>query len=66
MYLLIIFLPFLSAFITGFFGNLLTKKGSTKIAISLIVLACCFAYIIFYEVCLCSSPCYITLSPLFD
>ncbi len=63
MYLLIIFLPFLSAFITGFFGNLLTKKGSTKIAISLIVLACCFAYIIFYEVCLCSSPCYITLSP---
>ena len=32
MYLLIVFIPLLSAFITGFFGNFLTKKGTTKIA----------------------------------
>lgn len=63
MYLLIVFIPLLSAFITGFFGNFLTKKGTTKIASIFIFIACILSYIIFYEVCFCMSPCYITLSP---
>lgn len=63
MYLLILLIPFLSAFITGFFGKFLTKKGSTQLAISSIVFTCFLSYVIFYEVCICSSPCYITLSP---
>lgn len=61
MYLLIIFIPLLSAIITGFFGNLLTKKGTTKIASCFMFLTCILCYIIFYETVY--SPCYITLSP---
>ena len=63
MYLLIIFLPILTSIITGFFGNFLTKKGTTRIASGFIILTCILSYIVFYEVCFCLSPCYITLSP---
>lgn len=63
MYLLILFIPLLSAIVTGFFGNFLSKNGATKIASSFILLTCLLSYIIFYEVCFCMSPCYITLSP---
>lgn len=63
MYLLVIFIPLLSAIITGFFGNYLTKNGTTKIASSFMILTCIICYIIFFEVCYCSSTCYITLSP---
>ena len=63
MYLLIIFLPILTSIITGFFGNFLTKKGTPRIASGFIFLACILSYIVFYEVCFCLSPCYITLSP---
>lgn len=61
MYLLIIFIPLLSAIITGFFGNLLTKNGTTKIASGFMLLTCILCYFIFYETVY--SPCYITLSP---
>ena len=61
MYLLILFIPLLSAFVTGFFGNFLTKNGTTKIASSFIFLTCIIAYIIFYEVCFCQAPCELTL-----
>ena len=63
MYLLIIFIPLLSAFITGFFGKFLTKNGTTRIACGFITLTCVISYIIFFEVGLSASPCYITLSP---
>jgi len=61
MYLLVIFIPLLSAIITGFFGNLLTKNGTTKIACGFILLTCLICYFIFYETVY--TPCYITLSP---
>ena len=63
MYLLIRVLPILTSIITGFFGNFLTKKGTTRIASGFIILTCILSYIVFYEVCFCLSPCYITLSP---
>ena len=63
MYLLVIFIPLLSTIVTGFFGNLLTKEGTTRIASGFILLTCIISYFIFYEVCLCDCPCYITLSP---
>ena len=63
MYLLVIFIPLLSTIVTGFFGNLLTKEGTTRIASGFILLTCIISYFIFYEVCFCDCPCYITLSP---
>ena len=63
MYLLVIFIPLLSTIVTGFFGNLLTKKGTTRITSGFILLTCIISYFIFYEVCFCDCPCYITLSP---
>ena len=61
MYLLVLFIPLLSAIITGFFGNLLTKNGTTKIACGFMLLTCIICYFIFYETVY--TPCYITLSP---
>ena len=61
MYLLVIFIPLLSAIITGFFGNLLTKNGTTKIACGFMLLTCLICYFVFYETVY--APCYITLSP---
>lgn len=58
MYLLVIFIPLLSAIITGFFGNLLTKNGTTKIASGAMLITCILCYFIFYETVY--SPCYIT------
>ena len=63
MYLLVIFIPLLSTIVTGFFGNLLTEEGTTRIASGFILLTCIISYFIFYEVCFCDCPCYITLSP---
>lgn len=63
MYLLIIFIPLLSTIITGFFGKLLTKEGTTRLASSSILITCLISYFIFYEVCYYDCPCYITLSP---
>ena len=62
MYLLIIFIPLLSTIITGFFGKLLTKEGTTRLASSSILITCLISYFIFYEVCYCDCPCYITLT----
>ena len=61
MYLLVLFIPLLSAIITGFFGNLLTKNGTTKIACGFMLLTCIICYFVFYETVY--TPCYITLSP---
>lgn len=63
MYLLIIFIPLFSTIITGFFGKLLTKEGTTRIASGSILITCLISYFLFYEVCYCDCPCYITLSP---
>ena len=61
MYLLVIFIPLLSAIVTGFFGNLLSKNGTTKIACGFMLLTCIICYFVFYETVY--TPCYITLSP---
>lgn len=63
MYLLVIFIPLLSTIITGFFGKLLTKEGTTRLASGSILITCLISYFLFYEVCYCDCPCYITLSP---
>lgn len=61
MYILVLFMPLLSAIISGLFGRKIGTKGagiltSTCISISLIV--SCY---IFYETVLNSSPTYIKL-----
>ena len=59
MYLLIVFLPLLSAFISGMFGRLITEKGSTILTTSSIFVTFLLSCFAFYEVALCNSPCYI-------
>ena len=66
MYILVLFMPLLSAVISGLFGRKIGTKGagvftSTCISICVIV-SCC----IFYEVVLNSSPVYIKLWRWFD
>lgn len=61
MYILVLFLPLLSAIISGLFGRKIGTKGagiltSTCIGISAFV-SCC----IFYETVLNSSPAYVQL-----
>lgn len=61
MYILVLFMPLLSAIVSGLFGRKIGVKGagiltSSCIAISLIV-SCC----IFYEIVLNSSVTYIKL-----
>ena len=66
MYILVLFMPLLSAIISGLFGRKIGTKGagiltSTCISISVVV-SCC----IFYETVLNSSPTYIKLWRWFD
>ena len=63
MYLLVIYLPLISAFVAGFCGRWLGKKGAswfTTILLGITFLLSCF---IFYEVCLYRVPCYINIFP---
>ena len=57
MYLSIIFLPLLGAFIAGFFGRFLGKQGAILITTSLVFLSSIFSFLVFYEVVLCHSVC---------
>lgn len=59
MYLTILFLPILSAIITGFFGRLFGAKGSQIITISCLGMSAILSLIIFYEVGILGSVCYI-------
>ena len=57
MYLLIVFLPLIGAFIAGFFGRFLGKQGSILITTSLVSLSALFSFFAFYEVVICHSVC---------
>jgi NADH-ubiquinone oxidoreductase chain 5 len=57
MYLSIIFLPLLGAFIAGFFGRLLGKQGATIVTTFSVFLSSVFSLLAFYEVILCHSVC---------
>lgn len=61
MYLLIIFLPLLSAFIAGFLGRYIGGRGAQFLTTSFIFITGILSIISFYEVGLLGSPCYITL-----
>jgi NADH-ubiquinone oxidoreductase chain 5 len=61
MYLLIIFMPLISAIMAGFFGKYLGSLGSAKITTYGVLSSCFFSYLAFYEVGLLGSPCYITM-----
>ena len=66
MYILILSLPFLSTFITGFMGRFLGYKGSSLISSLLILITWAISLIIFYEVGLNDSTCYIELFKWID
>lgn len=61
MYLLVLYLPSVSAFLTGFFGKFLGKNGVRVINISCMFLTFLVSCLIFYEVCFLKYTCYINL-----
>lgn len=61
MYLLIIFIPLLSAIISGFFGRKIGEKGAGIITTLLIMVTCIISYSILYEVGINGAPTYIKL-----
>ena len=61
MYLLSIFLPFVSFLILSLQGHKLGRKGSSFFAITLLFLTCFISFFIFYEVVLCHSVTTLTL-----
>lgn len=56
MYLTIVFLPFLAAVLSGFFGRALGVKGVYVINVTCLLLTTVLSFIAFYEVVLCNSP----------
>ena len=61
MYLLVIFIPLLSALISGLFGRKIGEKGAGLITTISIMITCVLSYTILYEVGLNGSPTYIKL-----
>lgn len=66
MYILIIFLPLLSAVISGLFGRTIGTRGASILTSSCIVLSFIISCLIFYETTLNVSPVYIKLWRWFD
>jgi NADH-ubiquinone oxidoreductase chain 5 len=66
MYLLVLAIPALSAFVTGFFGKLLGKNGVQVINISCMIITFIVSSIIFYEVALLKYTCFIDLGLWFN
>lgn len=61
MYLLILFIPLISATLAGLFGRYLGEKGSGMVTSTLIVITCMLSWIAFYEVGICGATTYIHL-----
>ena len=61
MYLLTIFLSFISAVVTGLFGNFLGNQQSVRLAVFCLFLSLICSIFIFVEVALYKSPVYIEL-----
>nr|YP_004222736.1 NADH dehydrogenase subunit 5 [Glaucocystis nostochinearum]ADW83108.1 NADH dehydrogenase subunit 5 [Glaucocystis nostochinearum] len=60
MYLSIVFLPLLSAFVAGLLGKFLGNKISSYFTTICLGITFILSIIAFYEVALCASPCYLT------
>jgi NADH:ubiquinone oxidoreductase subunit 4 (subunit M) len=56
MYISIIFLPFLAAFISGFFGRTLGVKGVHIVNLTCLIITTLLVFIAFYEVIFANSP----------
>ena len=63
MYLSIIFLPLLSSIICGFLGRFIGKEGASILAPFSIFFCAILSWVIFYEVGLSGSSCFVTLAP---
>jgi NADH-ubiquinone oxidoreductase chain 5 len=63
MSLLIIGLPLISSFISGFFGRYIGRKGSVILTCVLMGITFCLSLILFYEVAICKSSVNIKLFP---
>nr|YP_009092462.1 NADH dehydrogenase subunit 5 [Gloeochaete wittrockiana]AIM52048.1 NADH dehydrogenase subunit 5 [Gloeochaete wittrockiana] len=63
MYLVIVFLPLVSAIMAGLFGRFLGNKNSAYLATFCLGFTFFLCLIAFYEVGLCHSPCYIVSFP---
>ncbi len=55
MYISVILLPVFSAFIAGFFGKFIGKRGTVLITLTFLGLSALLSLFIFYEVALCKS-----------
>lgn len=66
MYLTLIFLPLFGSIAAGFFGFFLGPYGAGFITILFLGLCLFFSFVVFYEVALAGSPCFIKLAPWFD
>jgi NADH-ubiquinone oxidoreductase chain 5 len=66
MYFLVVFLPLLSSVLTGFFGFLIGGKGSVRVSVKLMVLSSLLSVIIFYEVAVGGSFCYLKIFDWID
>jgi proton-translocating NADH-quinone oxidoreductase chain L len=66
MYLLVLFLPAISSFISGFFGIFLGKKGVIYINIGSMISTFLVACLIFYEVCFFKYVCIINTGTWFQ
>jgi NADH-ubiquinone oxidoreductase chain 5 len=56
MYITIVFLPFLAAILSGFFGRSLGVRGVHIVNIACLLITTFLSFIAFYEVILCNSP----------
>jgi NADH:ubiquinone oxidoreductase subunit 5 (subunit L)/multisubunit Na+/H+ antiporter MnhA subunit len=71
MYLSLVFIPLLSSVFVGLLGRFLGVRGSTVFSIFCIGFSFISSCLVFFEVALCESPCYLQLvgwinSGLFD
>ena len=66
MYLTLIFTPLFGSIIAGFFGFLLGPIGSGIVTISCLAFTFLISTIVFYEVALSGSPCYLKIIPWVD
>lgn len=61
MYILVLFIPLLSAILSGFFGRKIGVKGAGILTSSCITISAVVACCVFYETVLNSSPVYLKL-----
>jgi NADH:ubiquinone oxidoreductase subunit 5 (subunit L)/multisubunit Na+/H+ antiporter MnhA subunit len=62
MYLSLIFMPLLSAAFVGLLGRFLGVRGSSVFSVFCIGFSFTSSILVFFEVALCESPCYLQLA----